>query len=395
MDYVVTNAEENGKYYFESSSDFLNWFLEEKPIQKKFKFENVDDIENLYLFLIYYDKIKSLVEEKVLEFNDSLNDDNLFIKEALNELSISNSGGKYLRGVLVSLGYNSFGKEDNDYLSLSLALEIFQTSILIHDDIIDLSSKRRGTLTIPFRYKKRFADYDMGNIADSMALCLGDLGFYEANKILVNNYYDSPYLSLLLNYYNDVAIKTCKGEMIDVILPFYEKNGFDVPDLENNIIQIYKLKTAWYSVIGPFVLGSILAGATSSEVKELEDALINLGVAYQIKDDLLGIFGNEEQIGKSSFSDSAEFKQTILYSYAINTEYKTELLNYYGRCDLDTEGLKKIRKIFEDCGSKKYALDMMERLFRDSVKKIEMLDFSANYKKIVLGFCEFLKARGK
>ena len=375
---------------FESSEHFLKWFLENKPFDKKFEFKCSDNIENLYLFLMYYFKSKKIIQKEVKKFNDSLIDDNKFVKEGLDEFIISNDGGKYLRGVLAGLGYNLFGKKENYYVPLAIALEIFQTSILIHDDIIDKADKRRGVDTIPLRYSKRYEG--IGDISNSMALCLGDLGFYLANNVLVENYYNFSNLSLLLKYYNDMAIKTCKGEMIDVILPFYEKNIGGVDNLEDTIYLIYKLKTAWYSVVSPFVLGCILGGASIDEVKNIESALINLGIAYQLKDDLFDIYGDDKVIGKGS-SDVSEFKQTILYSYTVQTPYKDELLKYYGSSKIDS--ISKVREIFYKSGAKEYVISTMEKLFDESASKICHLNIDKEYKNILLGFCEFLKVRGK
>lgn len=375
---------------FESSEHFLKWFLENKPFEKKIEFKCSDNIKNLYLFLMYYFENKKNIQKEVKNFNDSLMDDNKFVKEGLDEFIISNNGGKYLRGVLAGLGYNLFGKKDNYYIPLAIALEIFQTSILIHDDIIDNADKRRGVDTIPLRYSKRYDG--IGDISNSMALCLGDLGFYLANNVLVESYYDFSNLSLFLKYYNDMAIKTCKGEMIDVILPFYEKNIGGVDNLEDTIYLIYKLKTAWYSVVSPFVLGCILGGASLDEVKDIENALINLGIAYQLKDDLFDIYGDDKVIGKAS-SDVYEFKQTILYSYTVQTSYKDELLKYYGSSKIDS--VSKVREIFDKSGAREYVINIMEKLFDESASKICLLDIDYEYKNILLGFCEFLKVRGK
>ena len=385
MENVISDSD------FKSSREFLNWFLENKPLNKKLVFNCSDNIKNLYSFLVYYFNSKDDIQGEIKKYNDDLcSEDNMFIKEAMKEFVISNSGGKCLRGILVKLGYNLFGKTDNYYIPLAVALETFQTSILIHDDIIDKSDKRRGTYTIPLRYKKRYEG--IGDISNSMALCLGDLGFYLANQIIIDNYSNFLNLSFILRYYNDMAIKTCKGEVIDVILPFYEKNIGEIDNLEETISLIYELKTAWYSVVSPFVLGSLLGGASIDSVKKIEDILIDLGTAYQIKDDLLGIYGDEEIIGKDS-SDISEFKQTILYSYTSRGIYKNELLKYYGKSDL--KSADKVRDIFEKSGARKYAIQTMDKLFNESMEKIYLLDIDDEYKNILLGFCEFLKVRGK
>ena len=121
-----------------------------------------------------------------------------------------------------------------------------------------------------------------------------------------------------------------------------------------------------------------------------------MGIAFQIKDDLLGIFGDEKHIGKSTTSDVSEFKQTILYSHIINTKYKDELLKYYGKENITQSEMEKVKKLFEQSGSKKYAQDYMEKLFKESFEAILKLDFlDIESKKLLLGFAQYLKERSK
>lgn len=414
-DYVISNSEENKNdkvVVLKNSEEFLKWFLGDKSLHdKKIGFILDEDgtikkMEVMYEFLKYYLSVKDKLNLKMEDYNSLFvkGYSNRFLEEALEQFVSSNKGGKFLRACLIALGYQSFGNEDDNYLALGCALELFQTSILIHDDIIDKADKRRGLDTIPVKYQKIYGDLiKEGNdfeskrkdIGNSMALCLGDLGFYLALQIIVQNYRNNENLDRVLEYYNSVAIKTCEGEMVDVILPFYEEFYGEEDDLESHVMEIYKLKTAWYSVVGPYSLGAILGGLDDDKVHKLEDALINLGVAFQIKDDLLGIYGDEKHIGKSVTSDVSEYKQTILYAYAINTKYRDELLKYYGK-EISVKEMDKVKEIFDKSGAREYANKTMDKLFKDSFKDILDLDFlSTDKKKLLLGFAEFLKVRSK
>ena len=414
-DYIISNSDEykdNKIIKIKDSAEFLKWFMGDKSLfSKKIGFIIDDEgeikkVEILYDFLKYYLSIKDKFVLKMEDYNSLFvkGYSNRFLEEALEQFVSSNKGGKFLRACLIALGYQSFGKDDDSYLPLGIALELFQTSILIHDDIIDKADKRRGMDTIPVRYQKLYSDQIKGDesfidkrhdIGTSMALCLGDMGFYLALQVIAQNYKDNENLGRVLEYYNSVAIKTCEGEMVDVILPFYEEFYGSEGDLENHVMEIYKLKTAWYSVVGPYCLGAILGGLDDDKVHKLEDALINLGIAFQIKDDLLGIYGDEKHIGKSVTSDVSEFKQTILYAYAINTEYKDELLKYYGK-EIEAADMTKVRDIFSKSGAYDYAEKTMERLFKESFQAILDLDFlDLDKKKLLLGFAEFLRVRSK
>ena len=413
-DLVISNSEEYKDkkiVIIKSCEEFLKWFMGDKSLfDKKIGFILDDDgtvkkIEILYEFLKYYLSVKNKFDLKMNDYNDLFvkGYSNKFLEEALNQFVSSNKGGKFLRASLIAMGYNSF-KKDDDYLPLGLALEIFQTSILIHDDIIDKADKRRGLDTIPIKYQKLYSDKVKGNddfdikrkdLGNSMALCLGDMGFYLALQVIVKNYRNNKNLDRVLEYYNDVAIKTCEGEMVDVILPFYEEYFGCEDDIESHVMEIYRLKTAWYSVVGPYCLGAILGGASEEEVHKLEDALLGLGIAFQIKDDLLGIYGDETHIGKSITSDVSEFKQTILYAYTVNTSYKDELLKYYGK-NIDVSLMDKVRDIFDKSGAREYANKTMDKLFKQSFQSILDLDFlDIENKKILLGFAEYLRVRSK
>ncbi|MDD6323227.1 MAG: polyprenyl synthetase family protein [Bacilli bacterium] len=409
-DYVITDKKCKNKKIlnFKDSEEFLKWIMQNKNKKIAFYTENDKEIkkqEIMYEFLKYYFKTKEKCELKMADYNDlfSKGYSNKFLTESLSQFVSSNKGGKFLRATLIAMGYQIKQKDDN-FLPLAMALEIFQTSILIHDDIIDKADKRRGLDTIPIKYQKIYEspikkqeqfEEKRKDLSDSMALCLGDLGFYLALQIITNNYQKNENLSKVLSYYNNVAIKTCEGEMVDVILPFYEE-FYGSENVEEHVMEIYKLKTAWYSVVGPYCMGAILGGLEEAKINALEDALLNLGIAFQIKDDLLGIFGDEKHIGKSTTSDVSEFKQTILYSHIINTKYKDELLKYYGKENITQSEMEKVKKLFEQSGSKKYAQDYMEKLFKESFEAILKLDFlDIESKKLLLGFAQYLKERSK
>lgn len=411
--YVITFSAIKGDLNFKDIPSFIKWIFDNKNLLEKNNFEiksEIKDIDAKYVydvldFIKHYLKVKKSLDNEMNVYNKDLRKLNSTedLKKAISEFIRLNSGGKFLRATLLSLGYKSMGNTDEKYIDLALALEIFQTSILIHDDIIDSANVRRGKDTIQASYNKLFKtkrkkDFIVkrNNFSNSMALCIGDLGFYLANGLIVNSYKNHPRLSDVLSYYNDMVIKTCAGEMMDIILPFKEEFYDTDKKIEEKVIEIYKLKTAWYSVIGPYCLGMILGGASLKQIRKMEDILLNVGIAFQIKDDLLGIYGDDKYIGKSTNSDIEEYKQTILYAHAVKTKYKDELLKYYGKNDLSKKQINKVKDIFELSGSKKYAEDMMNKLFKDSLIKISRQKFiDRDIKKILIGFIIYLENRLK
>ena len=389
-------------YYFSDIKEFYEHIKKEKYTSKdKIGFtggastpkEQIYEYANLLEFIMYYkNKLKELQKE-LTKYNNKLDtNENNIIKDAINKFKYMNSDGKFIRGTLIDLGYK-LSNEDNCSTPLSIAYETFETSILIHDDIIDNANIRRNKKTIHELYNDEFKNYKKDNTSTSLALCVGDFGMYYANQIIVDNYKNDKNLSKILHYYNEVVMNTIKGEILDVYLPYIEKNDKSHLLKEEDILDIYKLKTSYYTIIGPFILGMILGNSKEKDINTFKEILLDLGIAFQIKDDILGIFGNEQTLGKSTSSDIEEFKQTILYSYIKTNkkEYLNDLLKYYGKNNKQ----KEVQKLFIESGSLEYGTHLMNELFLKSKQNIEKLNIKNNIKNILLGFIKFLEIRDK
>jgi geranylgeranyl diphosphate synthase type I len=287
-------------------------------------------------------------------------------------------------------------KENIEYsYKLSLAYEIFQTAILIHDDIIDNDNLRRGKDTIHYaNYKKykSFNEIDAKKTSESIGICIGDYGFFKVNEIIIKNYKDNPNFIKLFNYYNDIVLKTVEGELIDVILSFEGKYIKENKNIEENIMLVYKLKTAFYTIIGPLSLGLILGGIDDEKLEDVKIFGEKIGVAFQIQDDILGIYSD---MGKVIGSDIKEFKQTILYSYTCkNEKYREELLKYYGKEDINEVEINETRRIFKESGAYEYAYNLMNKLYNESIEIVKNNKWIKDEdKQIIVGFIEYLRTR--
>lgn len=355
-------------------------------------------------FKEYFSYEKEILEKEIEDYNNCLVEkDSLNLNYNLNLFKKLNKSGKKIRGVLVKLGYKIVNNKDLNYSNkLALAYEIFQTSILIHDDIIDNDDVRRGVKTIHCSNYSKYNNYskdvdELNNLSKSVAICVGDYGLYLSNKIISNSYKNDPSLGDILNYFNDIVLNTIKGELIDVTLPFESKHNI-IPknDLEKNIFNIYKLKTAYYTIIGPLVLGMILGKSSLEQIKDIEKWGENVGIAFQIQDDILGIYSDE--IGKVVGSDIKEFKQTILYSYIVmkNPRYEAELLKYYGNNKLTKDNINIVRQIFTKSGAKEYATNIMNNLYNEAILMLDKITWLKKSDKVLLKeFVDYLKTRNK
>lgn len=409
---MITIINDKNKIEVENINELYKWIKNENSTTlNNTKVEGNKEAEDLFAFFKFYFKILEECKESITDINNNFidNADNKLVVDATKELIRMNKDGKFIRAALIALGYYSknLNKDNKEYLPLATAYETFQTSILIHDDIIDNADLRRGKITIPKSYSNEFEKSNNNSkdfhqrkihIANSLGICIGDLGFYLASKILISNYRDNPNFDRILNLYNTIVINTIKGEIIDVLLPFNEQYCNVPRTTEDDVMEIYRLKTAWYSIIGPFSLGMVLANYSDEEIKKMQELLYNLGIGFQIKDDILGIFGDEKELGKSASSDVSEFKQTILYSYIAqnNPEELENLHKYYGVEDLKEEDMDNVKDIFTRTGARKYATDIMESMFNETRKTLDNIKFiDEKYKQIISGFITYLDFRTK
>jgi len=148
-------------------------------------------------------------------------------------------------------------------------------------------------------------------------------------------------------------------------------------------------------VIGPLCLGMTLAGGSDEDIKKIECFAESLGIAFQIKDDILGIYADEDNIGKNVGSDITEFKQTLLYAYIRNQkEYFSNLLRYYGKENLTYEDVNAIRELFSKSGALGYAQQEMNRYFELAIKGLKSMKFIPEEKETILyGLIWYLKLR--
>ena len=357
-------------------------------------------MNNLEVFKKYYEKEYKEISNKLINFNKELiNEDNKLMKENLSFFKDLNGNGKLIRGILVSIGYYLL-KDNKSYShDLALAYEVFQTSILVHDDIIDKDNKRRGTDTIHFKnykkYEKYGSDEEIKHLSNSIGLCIGDYGLHKANEIIIDAYKDDKNVIKVFSYYNKIVLNTIKGETLDVILPINSKNDLiKNKDLENIIMDIYRLKTAYYTIIGPLNSGLILAGGDNKKEKDIEKFGLKIGIAFQIQDDILGIFSNKME--RDLCSDIKEGKQTILYSYILNTKYREEFEKYYGKENITKETIDKVKELLTISKAYEYAINMMNNYYDEGIKIINSIDWiSEDKKNLLIGFVESLRKRNK
>lgn len=325
--------------------------------------------------------------EEVLSCSSKLSDlNNSFIQ--------ANIGGKRLRGTLVKLGYEiaKNRKEglreteglEQEILKPAAAFEIFQTAILAHDDVIDKSVTRRGKPTL-------YQQLGGNHYGISQTICLGDIGFFLAEKLINDSDFPVDKKNKALVSFIETMLQTGLGQMLDVKLSNLpgDKN-------EGDILTVFRLKTARYTLVGPMQLGAILGGANDRLLGKLREFGESLGIAFQIQDDILGIFGSEETLGKSVISDIEEGKVTLLLLYAKKHASRLQqqfLEKNYGKGKIGIREVREIRDIFQKTGALEYSQRKAEGLVKDAKKIIPLITKNYELKTILEEMADFLVNR--
>ena len=330
--------------------------------------------EELKNFKARLDPKLSAYFDTVLE-NASQEDD--LVSEALGHAKdIVLAGGKRLRAAFMYWGYlGAGGTEEDDILEAAMSVELIHAFLLVHDDIIDRDEIRHGVQTLHKRYadfgKRFFPESDTDHFGNSIAIIMGDMLYSFGNDIIFRSKFPQERIFEAFSRMQTIVSLTVVGQARDIYMEYRREAT------EEEILRMYKNKTAKYTVEGPLHLGAILAGAP----KELADGLtayaVPLGIAFQIQDDILGVFGTEERIGKPIGSDIEEGKITLLVSRVVRdgtAEQKKRLkeLLLLGTA-LTEKDIEEFRQIVEVTGALEGAKELAAQYIAEGKKALESL----------------------
>src|ERR1700710_2225373 len=260
------------------------------------------------------------------------------------ELQSSAAGGKRFRPRMVFCAYQWLGGTDLEAAAyVGAAFELLHTALIVHDDVIDHDFVRRGIPNVSGVYR----DQALANGATeksaehrgiSAAVIAGDLALFNAYRLIDRSGVADVTRERLVEVMDDALFASAAGELIDVDFSHLTS----MPRVDD-ILTMERLKTAVYSFECPLQAGAILAGASEETIATLADFGREIGVAYQIVDDLLGVFGHEAETGKTTIGDLREGKRTVLISYATSTREWDDVRSLIGDPDLTEADAARVR----------------------------------------------------
>ncbi|MEI2732310.1 MAG: polyprenyl synthetase family protein [Dermatophilaceae bacterium] len=275
------------------------------------------------------------------------------------------SGGKRLRAAFAYWGYRAAGRPDSDALvRLATAMELFQAAALLHDDVMDGSDTRRG---MPSAHRAAADSHARAGWAGSSerfgeatAILAGDLCLQWTDELFATSGLPPDQLSRARPMFDRMRAQLMGGQFLDVL---ESARGWDDASTDARIAmarKVIRFKSAKYTIEQPLLVGALAGGLSATALPPLSDYGLALGEAFQLRDDLLGVFGDPAQTGKPAGDDLREGKRTVLLAHALDTATPAQAATIaaeFGRADLDASGVDALRAAITGSG----AVDAVER----------------------------------
>ncbi len=293
----------------------------------------------------FVDEIRGAVDRELAAFferklacTQEISEDGKILVESVRDLTLR--GGKRLRAALVVAGHRAvrWDAPIAPIVAASMSFELLQSYLLIQDDWMDQDDTRRGGPSVHTALRDHFAD---PHIAASLAILAGDLGCAYAHEVLVDATFDDTAVRRALSVLTASHEEVVLGQFLDVA-------GL------GPVETVHLLKTSGYTVRAPLRLGAVLAGASDEALAGLDGFAKPIGVAFQLRDDVLGTFGDPKATGKAAANDLRAGKRTALVAEArkrLADADRAPLEEVLGASDATEAAVAEVRALIERCGA--------------------------------------------
>jgi geranylgeranyl diphosphate synthase type II len=284
-------------------------------------------------------------------------------------------GGKRLRPLLVLASCQMFGGDISDAINPAIGIELFHNFTLLHDDIMDEAPLRRGKETV---YKKWNSN---------VAILAGDTMFALANKFMLRT--RTQAVSQVIELFNQTAIEVCEGQQYD--MDYEKQSDITIADY----IEMIRLKTA-VLLAASLKTGAIIAGAGAADCNYIYRFGINLGLAFQLKDDLLDVYGVQEKFGKVNGGDIIAGKKTYLYLKALQ-EAGPQSENFrklYSTHDTDSyQKVTRVKAIFDQLNIEEHTRKLISDYYQKALNDMSLISLPEEAMESLREYTESLMER--
>ena len=285
-------------------------------------------------------------------------------------------GGKRFRPLMVLMGCNLYSEHIDEALDAALAIEVFHNFTLVHDDIMDQAPIRRGQQTVHLKW-------DLPT-----AILSGDLMMIQSVELLGKTRHDQH--DRILKMFTTTARQVCEGQQLDMLFERRQQVSID------EYIDMIALKTS--VLLGcSLYIGSLIGGAPENDAEHIYEFAKNLGIAFQLHDDILDAYAADENFGKQNGGDILANKKTYLLLMALQMakgDTQVALNSWLESVDFSPEEkVKAVLEIYNQLGVRKLAEQEQEKYFRLALSHLPKLELSETKKQYLGNFAELVMSR--
>jgi geranylgeranyl diphosphate synthase type II len=284
-------------------------------------------------------------------------------------------GGKRIRPVMCLLGNELFCEIHNDAFQAARAIELFHNFTLVHDDMMDEASLRRGMATVHTKYDS------------NTALLVGDVMLIRAYEFL--QVIQPSYLPKILKIFNQTAREVCEGQQLDMDYSKMQNVTMD------QYIHMITLKTS-VLLAASLEIGAIIGGASENNCNHLYEFGKKIGIAFQIQDDYLDAYGNAAEFGKEVGGDIKQNKKTFLLLHALSVANDIQLVQLTELLENnDADKVEKVLAIFNDCRVAEWAENLKAKYMQEAFDHLESIAVVSARKQPLIDLANYLMNRNK
>jgi geranylgeranyl diphosphate synthase type I len=335
--------------------------------------------------------VRSAVEEELSIF---LNRESAYLNSISSDLTpVSDSltsflldSGKRLRPLFAYAGFIAAGGSiEKSTIRAMAALELLQACALIHDDLMDGSDTRRGKPSIHRHFESIHVQEQLDGFAPqyglSAAVLLGDLALVWSDQMLNSSGLATEQFARVLPFYNEMRVELMAGQFLDIHEQTQKETSVE------RSMKIARYKSGKYTIERPLHLGAAMTSNSVDVTEALSSYGLPLGEAFQLRDDLLGVFGDPSVTGKPAGDDLREGKRTVLIAMTHERQSPAQLemcQKYFGKPDIDNEGVAILQEIIESTGAKAELEATIDRLTDQSLSAAQSPVFTDDGKALLI-----------
>jgi geranylgeranyl diphosphate synthase type I len=335
--------------------------------------------------------VRSAVEEELSIF---LNRESAYLNSISSDLSpVSDSltsflldSGKRLRPLFAYAGFAAAGGNlEKSATRAMAALELLQACALIHDDLMDGSDTRRGKPSIHRHFESVHVQEQLDGFAPqyglSAAVLLGDLALVWSDQMLNTAGLTTEQYARVMPFYNEMRVELMAGQFLDI----HEQTQKDTS--VDRSMKIARYKSGKYTIERPLHLGAAMTTASEDVTNALSAYGLPLGEAFQLRDDLLGVFGDPSVTGKPAGDDLREGKRTVLIAMTKERQSESQretARKYVGKTDIDAAGVAILQEIIESTGARAELEATIDRLTEQSLTAAQSQVFTHDGKALLV-----------